>query len=218
MWVPWDDYYSRQARKEINVGQLQLKEISFHDVGPLNLTIAAGECVSLMGQSGCGKTLLLRSIADLDPHGGELLLDGNSSTGLPAPKWRMRVALLPAKSSWWSDRVGDHFRQFDESLFGRLGFNEDVLSWEVSRLSTGEQQRLALLRLFQNNPKVLLLDEPTASLDTTNITKVEELIKQYREDNNAATLWVTHDKDQADRVSTRQYQLARGQLTGLNQT
>lgn len=199
------------------MGQLQLKEISFHDVGPLNLTIEAGECVSLMGQSGSGKTLLLRSIADLDPHDGKLLLDGNSSAGLPAPEWRMRVALLPAKSSWWSDRVGDHFRQFDDALFARLGFSKDVLSWEIGRLSTGEQQRLALLRLFQNNPKVLLLDEPTASLDTTNISKVEELVRQYREDNNTATLWVTHDKDQADRVSARQYQLAHGQLTELSQ-
>ncbi len=181
-------------------------------IGPCELTLAAGECVCLSGPSGAGKTLLLRAIADLDPHEGEVKLNGESCTTMRAPQWRRRVGLLPAESAWWHDTVGPHFTHGDTALLLRLGFPPEVMGWQVRRLSTGERQRLALARLLANEPHVLLLDEPTASLDPANVGKVEEVIADYRHGHNAAVLWVSHDPQQIGRVADRQLRLHGGRV------
>jgi len=87
-----------------------------------------------------------------------------------------------------------------------------VLGWEVARCSTGERQRLALLRLLQNRPQVLLLDEPTASLDAENVSRVELLIERLRKTDGLVVLWVSHDALQVERVATRHLQIMDGQI------
>jgi ABC-type iron transport system FetAB ATPase subunit len=79
----------------------------------------------------------------------------------------------------------------------------DVLGWDVARCSTGEKQRLAILRLLCNAPRALLLDEPTASLDQANISQVEALLCDYARDSAAPVLWVSHDARQQQRVAQR---------------
>ena len=138
--------------------RLKIESLRFQGRGPYDLTVEPGECVCLSGPSGAGKTLLLRSIADLDPHEGRVFLDDVDSLTVDAPSWRQAVGLLPAESQWWWDTVGPHFPVVDGERLEALGFGEEVLAWEVSRLSTGERQRLALLRLLVNRPRVLLLD------------------------------------------------------------
>ena len=81
------------------------------------------------------------------------------------------------------------------------------MGWEVSRLSTGEKQRLALVRLLQNQPRALLLDEPTASLDTTNIGHMEQLVLDYCKNQQVPVLWVSHDSEQLGRVADREFYL-----------
>jgi len=81
-------------------------------------------------------------------------------------------------------------------ILNRLDFGADVLGWSVSRLSTGERQRLALARLLANRPEVLLLDEATANLDPANRDRVEVIVRDYRRDRAAAVLWVSHDPEQ----------------------
>lgn len=172
-------------------------------LGPWDLTVASGECVCLSGPSGSGKSLLLRAIADLDPHEGEVRLDASLCGDMPAPHWRRRVSLLPAESQWWYDRVGQHFGDYDSEYLALLGFDAEAMDWSVSRCSTGERQRLALLRVLALHPQALLLDEPTASLDPDNVKRVEQLITHYRQDKQAAVLWVSHDMAQIARVSER---------------
>ncbi|MDX1335484.1 MAG: ATP-binding cassette domain-containing protein, partial [Gammaproteobacteria bacterium] len=70
----------------------------------------------------------------------------------------------------------------------------------VSRLSSGERQRLALLRMLENSPRVLLLDEPTANLDRENTLLVENMIARYVQDHEAAAVWVSHDAEQQERL------------------
>ena len=191
---------------------LSLNQLITRHVGPVDLCIEAGECVAIEGSSGSGKSLLLRAIADLDPHQGEVAIDGVACTALPAPQWRRRVTLVPAESQWWFERIGDHFETVDEAALECLGFGRDTLDWEVARCSTGERQRLALLRALQGKPQVLLLDEPTASLDEESTRCAEELLDDYRREQGAALLWVSHDRRQAARIASRHFTIRNGTL------
>jgi len=174
--------------------------------------VAEGECVCLSGPSGVGKTLFLRAVADLDPHEGRVSVDGVACEAVSAPNWRRRVGMLPAESQWWHEQVGPHFHQPRETWLAMLGFAPEAMGWQVSRLSTGERQRLALLRLLDNAPEALLLDEPTASLDPTSVERVETLIAGYRAERGAAVLWVSHDPQQIARVAHRHGVLRDGGL------
>ncbi len=195
------------------MAQLKIDSLSFHERGPFDLFIDGGECVCLSGPSGAGKTLLLRSMADLDPHEGRVFLDDLERSNIDAPSWRKAVGLLPAESQWWCDTVGPHFSEVDRDRLETLGFSEDVMNWTVSRLSSGERQRLALIRLLINRPRALLLDEPTASLDPSNVGQVETLLEDYRTQMNAPVLWVSHDPAQAQRVADRRLEISEGKLT-----
>ncbi len=198
----------------MNEPRLRVSEIRTQGRGPYSLTVAAGECVSLRGPSGSGKSLLLRAIADLDPHEGEAYLDGQPCSQMPAPQWRRKVALLPVESQWWLDTVGEHFPPAPCPWLAPLGFSEAALGWQVGRLSSGEKQRLALARALMNRPRALLLDEPTASLDEASIAALEAVVADYRESEQAAVLWVSHSREQAARVAARHFQL---QADGLQE-
>ena len=194
------------------MSKLELRDVAGAVIGPVSLSVEPGECVCLWGPSGGGKTLLLRAIADLDPHTGRVELDGNNAESFSPPEWRRHVGLLPAESGWWEETVGAHFPSDENDWLRRLGFGPEVAHWNVDRLSTGERQRLAFARLLVNEPKVLLLDEPTSALDPENGRTVEEIISTYRTETDAAVLWVSHDRDQVRRVADRNYRMADGRL------
>jgi len=190
---------------------LKVEGLTRQGLEPVDLELEAGEIVAVLGPSGSGKTLLLRAIADLDPNQGAASLDGADRSATPAPEWRRRVGYLAAESGWWAERVGVHFAdtQAAGALAERLGLPKAAMEWEVARLSTGERQRLALVRLLLNAPDVLLLDEPTSGLDDAAVEKVEELLEEHRAA-GAAMLFATHDKDQARRLARRCLRLAAG--------
>ena len=186
---------------------LELLQFQGADLAPIDLAIAPGMCVTLTGQSGSGKTRLLRAIADLDPNQGEARTENHRLQQTPAHLWRRKVGLLPAESHWWHDRVGDHFIRPATDILAALGLDPGCLDWEVSRLSSGERQRLALARLLDRQPDVLLLDEPTANLDPENSQRVELLLRRYADERDAALLWVSHDLAQRQRVAQRRLQI-----------
>ncbi|MGW8194992.1 MAG: ABC transporter ATP-binding protein [Desulforhopalus sp.] len=193
----------------MNGAYLSIRNVTFLGKGPFTFSLAKGECLGLSGRSGIGKTQLFRAITDLIPYQGEISLDGKSSDSYPAPVWRSLVAMVVADSSWWYDRVGDHFTSFTDNpfidtCFPRLGFAREVMEWRVSRLSTGERQRLALLRALQNCPGVLLLDEPTSALDGYHTEQVERCIADLRIKRGVSVVWVSHDPEQLQRVAVRE--------------
>lgn len=191
---------------------LRAEEVRTLVAGPIRFAVDPGACVCITGPSGSGKTLILRALSDLDPHEGRVYLDDVESRDMPAPVWRRAVGMLPAESQWWHDTVGEHFTSNGCSFLAPLGFESDVLDWTVSRLSSGERQRLALARLLEGAPRALLLDEPTANLDAENTARVESLVAAYRRDHDAPVVWIGHEREQIRRVADRRYELGGGIL------
>lgn len=196
---------------------LRLDGLSTMLLREVDLTLAAGERIFLSGASGSGKSLLLRAVADLDPHRGEVWLDDLPRSRLTPPEWRRRVGLLPAESHWWAETVGEHWRAPAadypiEALLVALGFDVDVSGWAITRLSTGERQRLALARLLLNQPQALLLDEATANLDSVNRERVETVLEDYRAAHATAMLWVSHDPEQRVRLGGRRLVIRESRL------
>jgi ABC-type iron transport system FetAB ATPase subunit len=194
------------------MASLTLKAFETPLLDPFDLHLEAGECISLSGPSGSGKSRLLRAVADLDPNQGEAQVDGQARHSMSGPAWRKLVGLLPAESFWWAERVGDHFPDQGTTLLQALGFGPECLQWEVSRLSSGERQRLALARLLLNQPQVLLLDEPTANLDQVNAESLERLIDDWRREHGCAVIWVSHNPQQQGRIARRHLRIENGAL------
>lgn len=203
---------SRQAAN----GQYLLRDFS--------LSLAAGECLGLSGPSGCGKTVLLRALAGLDPlSSGDIRLWGQQPTDLP--HYRSQVMYLPQKAVFVSGTVQDNlnlplrFKIYRQHLFLRqhagrqpdwqaLGLSANFATREISRLSGGEQQKLALLRALQLEPQILLLDEPTAAMDPESTRQSEQLISQWLSGSQRACIWVSHQPEQLKRVATRRLALS----------
>jgi len=181
----------------------EARHLSRADLSELSFSLSESELVCLSGPSGAGKTLMLRSLADLDVNQGLVYLQGVQREQMPPTEWRRQVGYLPAESRWWSETVGEHFPRVQTDILSQLGFQGEVLGWQAERLSSGERQRLALARLLSNQPRILLLDEPTANLDPVNIQRVERLVTEYLRRHRAACLWVTHAADQVERIASR---------------
>ncbi|MCK4744350.1 MAG: ATP-binding cassette domain-containing protein [Sulfuriflexus sp.] len=179
----------------------------------VSLELAAGECVVISGPSGVGKSLLLRAIADLDIHQGDVHLGDNLCADISATDWRKQVGLLAADSAWWGEQVAEHMPKIPIEDLEALGFGKEVMKWSVDRLSTGEKQRLAILRLLANKPSMLLLDEPTANLDPDSVKKVETLLLDYCRNKPAGLIWVSHDTAQAERIADRRYHFDKNGLS-----
>ena len=181
---------------------------------------AAGEQVALEGHSGSGKTTLLNVIAGImRPDAGSVVLDGVDLSRLPeAARDRVRA-----------DRLGLVFQQFNllpgftaienvlvamafssvrpdrsraEALLASVGLAHR-LSHKPAALSVGEQQRVAVARALANRPRVILADEPTASIDPGHQQQVVDLLKQTCEQENVALVVVTHTPEVAAQFSRR---------------
>lgn len=181
--------------------------------GPCTFDVPAGDCLLITGASGSGKSVLLRMMADLDPHQGDVALDGLFCSAMPAHLWRQAVYYMSAEPGWWSDAVLDHLPDdaLTRSLMTTLALKDDVLVRPLHRLSTGERQRLALIRGLHHKPRALLLDEPCSALDEATTLRVEALIHQIMSEGTTVVL-VSHDPAQAARMGTRHLEMAHGRF------
>ncbi|MCL7943077.1 ABC transporter ATP-binding protein [Marinobacter sp. ATCH36] len=187
---------------------LVLENLGVGTLSGVSLTVPGGQVVCLSGASGSGKSRLLRAVADLEPHDGRISLTGTGQQDIPAHQWRSRVVMVPADSQWWFDKVGGHFADdAGARLPSALGFPPEVMGWSVSRLSSGERQRLALWRALALKPEALLLDEPTANLDNDSTETIEAWLLDEIRRRQIAVLWVAHDPAQIQRVANAHYRI-----------
>lgn len=191
---------------------LELEGLGVGGLEGVTLRVEPGEIVCVSGPSGSGKTRLLRAVADLEPHEGTVRLGETGQGTVPAHCWRRRVMMVPADSHWWHETVGPHFEGEAGHALEALGLPRGAADWEVERLSSGEKQRMALIRALLRDPEALLLDEPTANLDDDSIARVEKWIRERIEHRSLPVIWVAHDIDQIDRVADRHFQIRDGRL------
>lgn len=190
-------------------------------LGISSFELKSGEQVALIGSSGGGKTTLLNSIAGITTiDEGSILVDGHDITKLNEPtRDRFRAQrigivfqtfhLLPAFTALENVLLGMSFsgranRTRAKELLDRVGLGQR-LNHRPSMLSVGEQQRVAVARSLANSPKLMLADEPTASVDQANQSKILELIRDACRENKISLLLVTHAPEVAaafDRVET----------------
>lgn len=204
---------------------LQTRHLAFHIDGrtlwqDLNLSLHAGEGLGITGPSGTGKTLLLRTLAGLEPlQSGELTFDGRALEQWSMPAYRARVVYVPQRPVLREGTVEAALRApfafrlhrnhaFPEdrihALLQTLGRDDGFLRQRAERLSGGEAQIVAMLRALLIDADVLLLDEPTASLDAATVAIVEQLIAQWMAERpERAYLWTSHDRAQLERVTDR---------------
>ena len=175
----------------------EVKDLQGPNVPPVSFSLEAGEVLTVQGESGVGKSQLLRALADLSPHEGEVRLDGAEQQEMPATEWRRQVGLVPAESGWWADTVAEHFpRRPSEDWWQRLKLRPALWESPVDRLSSGERQRLAVLRALVLTPRVLLLDEPTANLDRDNASAMADVLLDYVREHGAAAVWISHNPEE----------------------
>jgi putative ABC transport system ATP-binding protein len=220
-----------QAIEAANIGRRDRKSGSggwlIHGV---SLSVDFGERLGVLGPSGAGKTVLLRAIARLDPlDEGAIRWDGREVRGEAVPDYRKRVIYLHQRPALLEGTVEDNLRHpfalkahrdraFDprmaEDLLARLGREPGFLAKSSRDLSGGESQLVGLVRALQLDPTVLLLDEPTASLDPATTRAVERLLDDWMAANPAsrALVWVSHDADQVQRMTGRRVHLRAGRL------
>lgn len=177
-----------------------------------NLELRRGEVVALVGESGAGKTTLARALAGLHaPHRGRI----------ERPDRRQAVQLLfqDALASMTPGRtVRSLVREVQAPFFdldanaAQLGIGDGQLDRAGSALSGGERRRAALLRALSVNPEVLVLDEPTASLDRLAGAQVVQSLLQLQQQRSLAMLLVTHDLDLAAAVADRVLSMQGGRL------
>ena len=193
---------------------LRVEHLKAGSLPALSFEVVDGECLAVEGPSGAGKTRLLRAIADLDPAQGHIFVDGAARQETPASTWRQLVRYIAAEPGWWTDtarpamaaRPGLVTRL--ERLLAAVGLEPALLDRPLTHLSTGERQRLALVRALLDEPKVLLLDEPTAALDVGSAALVEELVRFQLLSGRCAVL-VSHDKGLVERLAHARLLLGR---------
>ena len=180
-------------------------------LNPLDLKVPAGQCMAVIGPSGSGKSTLLGLIAGLDaPSTGEIFIDGVDITKLDEDTLaRLRgekigfvfqfFHLVPSLTALENILVPMEIaRRKDARVRARLLLDEvglhDRGHHYPSQLSGGEQQRIAIARALANDPPLILADEPTGNLDSTNGRHILDLLLQVRRTRGVTLVLVTHDR------------------------
>lgn len=190
----------------------------------LNLTIKRGDCISILGPSGSGKSILLKLCSDLiSPTKGEIVYNNKKYDDYNPVELRKKISYCIQIPYLFGSTVYDNleypFKLREKNIdkdrvvkfLNDLNLNKDYLNKNIDSLSGGEKQRIALIRNLIFKPEILLLDEVTSGLDDENSEVVETLIKQLNKD-GVTVLWITHDIKQSESIFNKRIHIQQGKV------
>jgi NitT/TauT family transport system ATP-binding protein len=199
----------------LHVEHLKKRYGEVEAVGDLSFDVAAGEFVCIVGPSGCGKTTLLKCVAGLlEPTAGKVQLEGAPVHGPPGTMALVFQEYSRSLFPWMTVRQNVAFplrrkrldkadvQRLVEQALGSVGLAGalDRYPWQ---LSGGMQQRVAIARALAYQPRILLMDEPFASVDAQTRADLEDLVLEVRQHYDVTVVFVTHDIDEAVYLSDR---------------
>lgn len=180
---------------------LHIEALEVLPISAVHLDIAPG-ITALTASSGAGKSRFFRAIADLVVNVGEVSLGDIKRTDISAPEWRRLVRYVSSEPAWWEATARAHFPADPTvtSLAEQFGLAPALFDSPMDQLSSGERQRFGLVRAMVDNPPVLLLDEPTAALDSDSCKRVEaELLA--RAGDGCIVFIISHSDAQIERIA-----------------
>ena len=183
----------------------------------VDLTVAPGEFIAIVGRSGCGKSTLLRIISQLDaPTSGTVEIDGQQIRAADTPVRFLfqEPRLLPWKRIWENVALfaSDHRRAAALDALELVGLRERADEYP-GILSGGQKQRVALARALASDPQILLLDEPLGALDALTRMEMQALIERLWKEKGITALLVTHDVSEAVYLADRVILIEEGEIT-----
>lgn len=220
------------------IAELTIETANVRVLDRVELAVASGEVVDIVGPSGSGKSTLLRALAQLLPSAsGTLVVDGRSADSMRAQEWRRLVTLLPQKPVIMPGTVRENLampwrlkirtgepRPTDETMLGvleMLQLSGVGLDRDAARLSVGQQSRLGFARVWLASPQVLLLDEADAALDDDSTAAMSAAVSRFAEQGGptgvhgrSAVVRVRHRGD--DGVASRRLRLLAGRLEAVS--
>ena len=186
--------------------------------------VPEGEITSVVGPSGAGKSTLLRAVNRLiEPTAGEVYLSGTPTSEIDPLELRRRVGMVFQLPALFGETVDDAVlygarlaaKKADAGeLLEMVGLDPSLKVRDPQNLSVGQQQRVSVARALALEPELLLMDEPTSSLDEAARHRVEGLIRELNERSGLTILLVSHDLNQVERVADRVVLLVSGRSEG----
>jgi len=207
-----------------------------HAVEGISFSIAAGETLALVGESGCGKSTTAKAIAGLVPHRGEIVVGGRALSNLPAAErkaLRRDVQMIfqdPYASLDPRMRVGDlvaeplvvhgigsrqERSQWVTSLFERVGLSAEQMERYPHEFSGGQRQRICIARALALKPRLIIADESVSALDVSVQARVLELLKELQREFGVAYLFISHDMAVVENISDRVAVMYLGQIVEM---
>lgn len=224
----------KNVRKSYRQGKLFGKSSETEILHGINLSVRAGECLGLLGESGCGKSTTARVVLGLEKCGGEVLYKGKNIRAFGKAAWReyRRNAQVVFQNS--NGAVNPRFRAWEivteplsyfeklpkealraraRELLDRVGVTGGVLDKLPGQFSGGELQRICIARAIALSPEFIVLDEAVSALDMLNQSRVLELIARLKRETGAAFLFISHDLRVLVKVSDRLAVMQSGRIT-----
>ena len=194
----------------------------------ISFKIEENKITTLIGESGCGKTTTLKMINRLiEPTSGEILINGHNikkenviklrrnigyviqQTGLFSHMTiRENIEIIPKLEKMNKDKINERTLEMMEMV----GLNEEYLDRYPSQLSGGQQQRIGIARAFENNPNIILMDEPFSALDPITRSSLQEELIKLQESYKKTIVFVTHDMDEAIKISDKIAIMNKGKI------